>query len=78
MMTTSNFSNNLSTKEKLSDSDNDGDVDGRDFLTWQRHYTSDLVDPNARIADLNRDNVFDADDLPVWQNAYGNSGSCTF
>ena len=62
-------------KEKLSDSDNDGDVDGRDFLTWQRHYTPDLVDPNFLLADLNKDDVFNADDLPVWLNAYGNSAS---
>ncbi len=40
------------------DFDNDGDVDGDDFLAWQRSFGSE----------------FDASDLADWQSNYGNGG----
>ena len=41
------------------DFDNDGDVDGRDFLVWQRG---------------NSPNPLSAGDLAAWQGAYGMGG----
>jgi hypothetical protein len=41
------------------DFDNDGDVDGRDFLVWQRG---------------NSPNPLSAGDLALWQNSYGTGG----
>jgi hypothetical protein len=55
--------------EDDADFDGDGDVDGRDFLTWQRGFGT----PDALPADGDADNDFDvdADDLAVWQLQYG-------
>jgi hypothetical protein len=52
-----------------ADFDGDGDVDGRDFLTWQRGFGT----PDALPADGDADNDFDVDgdDLAVWQLQYG-------
>jgi hypothetical protein len=43
-----------------ADFDNDGDVDGRDFLVWQRGGSPD---------------AFSTDDLDLWQSQYGNATS---
>jgi serpin B len=53
-----------------ADFDGDGDIDGRDFLAWQRGYGTT---PNAVRADgdSNSDGHVDADDLYVWQASYG-------
>lgn len=51
-----------------ADFDRDGDVDGRDFLTWQRNYGLFEVLQTAGDADF--DGVVTADDLAVWHNAY--------
>ncbi len=53
------------------DTDQDGDVDGRDFLFWQRNYQTQLPPAQLAIADLNNDGVYNHEDLPVWQNSYG-------
>jgi hypothetical protein len=55
--------------EDNADFDGDGDVDGRDFLTWQRGFGT----PDALPADGDADNDFDVDgeDLAVWQGQYG-------
>jgi hypothetical protein len=52
-----------------ADFDNDGDVDGRDFLAWQRGFGT----PNAVRADGNSDDDADVDgsDLAAWQVSYG-------
>jgi hypothetical protein len=54
-----------------ADFDGDGDVDGRDFLLWQRGYG--ITAPNAVKADGDADNDTDVDgvDLEVWQDQYG-------
>jgi hypothetical protein len=54
-----------------ADFDSDGDVDGRDFLAWQRGYG--IVAPNAGKAngDADDDTDVDGDDLGVWQDQYG-------
>jgi hypothetical protein len=52
------------------DFDGDGDVDGRDFLAWQRGFgtvgSADLAD-----GDANGDGNVDAADLAIWQEQYG-------
>jgi hypothetical protein len=54
------------------DFDLDGDVDGRDFLTWQRHANSgNRYDQGD--ADLN--GVVNGADLAIWQAAYGSGGT---
>ena len=55
-----------------ADFDGDGDVDGRDFLAWQRGFAK----PAATPADGDADNDDDVDgaDLVVWQDQYGTSG----
>lgn len=57
-----------------ADFDRDGDVDGGDFLVWQRGYG--MSDPAFGDGDANYDGMVDAADLQVWQSAYGN-GSLT-
>ncbi len=54
-----------------ADFDADGDVDGRDFLTWQRNYP--ITDGTALLADgdANDDGNVDGLDLPIWQTQYG-------
>ncbi len=54
-----------------ADYDNDGDVDGRDFLAWQRGFGKPA--PTAVKADGDADNDTDVDgaDLVVWQAQYG-------
>jgi hypothetical protein len=51
--------------------DGDDDVDGRDFLTWQRGFG--INDGTALLADgdANGDGNVDGDDLVVWQVQYG-------
>lgn len=60
------FINNANTSFTLvappdptGDFDNDGDVDGRDFLKWQRGESPDPLS---------------ADDLAIWQEEYGTGG----
>ncbi|QEG36415.1 PQQ-dependent sugar dehydrogenase [Bythopirellula goksoeyrii] len=53
--------------QQPGDYDYDGDVDGRDFLQWQRSFgsTSDLS------ADGDRSRIVEGNDLGIWQSAYG-------
>ncbi len=53
------------------DYDGDGDVDGRDFLFWQRSFGLPAV-PAGSGADGNGNGTVDAGDLEIWQNNYGN------
>jgi hypothetical protein len=50
------------------DFDVDGDVDGGDFLAWQRSFGSTGIYP---VADANLNRVVDAPDLAVWQEQFG-------
>jgi hypothetical protein len=52
-----------------ADFDDDGDVDGRDFLIWQRGFGTPDAQPADGDADLDMD--VDGDDLIVWQDQYG-------
>jgi hypothetical protein len=56
--------------EENADFDVDGDVDGRDFLIWQRGYT---LSGNALPGegDANGDGDVNGTDLAIWQDQYG-------
>jgi hypothetical protein len=49
------------------DFDGDGDVDGGDFLTWQRQ----LGQSGDLEADGNGDGAVDGDDLVLWRQQFG-------
>lgn len=57
-----------------ADFDLDGDVDGRDFLTWQRGFG--LEEPNFSQGDANYDGAVNELDLAVWDAGY-NGGALT-
>lgn len=54
-----------------ADFNDDGMVDGRDFLIWQRGFNAagGLVD-----GDANDNGFVDAEDLAIWENQYGTTG----
>lgn len=54
----------------------DGNVDGSDFLAWQRSLGSTVAVAGAG-ADGNRNGVIDAGDLAVWRSNFGSVGSET-
>ncbi|HEX6960636.1 MAG TPA: dockerin type I domain-containing protein [Lacipirellula sp.] len=56
------------------DFDDDGDVDGSDFLAWQRGLGSSVTPGTG--ADGNSDGTVDGDDLAIWKDAVG-SGTAT-
>jgi hypothetical protein len=58
----------------LGDYDRDSDVDGHDFLLWQRQLGS-AASPGGSGADGNGNGQVDASDLAVWRGNYGASGS---
>ncbi len=53
-----------------ADFDNDGDVDGADFLTWQRGLGL-TGQPDKSTGDANGDHNVDAADLAIWQAHFG-------
>lgn len=68
------FSNNTIVAFVLSsvdsaDFDHDGDVDGDDFLLWQRGFGK-TVGANHSEGDADRDGDVDSDDLEIWKNNY--------
>ena len=60
--------------ELNADADSDGDVDGADFLSWQRGLT---LNDGTSVADgdFNFDGVVDAGDLSVWETSYVESST---
>jgi hypothetical protein len=46
----------------------DGDVDGRDFLVWQRGFGTGTT---AQQGDANYDGIVNANDLAIWSAQYG-------
>ncbi len=54
-----------------SDFDQDADVDGRDFLHWQRG--AGTISPSLADGDCNGDSLVDGKDLAFWQQSYGQS-----
>jgi glucose/arabinose dehydrogenase len=55
-----------------ADFDADGDVDGRDFLTWQRNFNTTAG--YGSDGDANHNGLVDAADLAIWQDQYTSSG----
>jgi glucose/arabinose dehydrogenase len=55
-----------------ADFDADGDVDGRDFLTWQRNFNTTAG--YGSDGDANHNGLVDAGDLAIWQDQYISSG----
>lgn len=55
------------------DFDGDGDVDGRDFLIWQRGYGTVQLIASATNGDADADRDVDGSDLGVWRANYGTS-----
>jgi len=62
----------------LGDFDKDGDVDGRDFLVWQRNTSVGLLSnwqddysPLVTSADFDSDSDIDGRDFLVWQRGFG-------
>ncbi|TWU26019.1 hypothetical protein [Bythopirellula polymerisocia] len=53
-----------------ADFDGDGDVDGADFLTWQRGYG---IGTTLSQGDANNDGSVNGADLTIWQDQYGSS-----
>lgn len=53
-----------------ADFDNDGDVDGRDFLLWQQN--SGTVGDDFVVGDANGDGDVNSVDLGIWLAQYGN------
>ena len=51
-----------------ADFDSDGNVDGADFLTWQRGFNAAGT---LATGDANGDLFVDAADLTIWENQYG-------
>jgi hypothetical protein len=62
--------------ELESDFDSDGDVDGNDFLAWQRGIGT--VNATRAQGDANGDGLADAADLAMWkQRAFGAAGAAS-
>lgn len=59
----------------FGDYDDDGDVDGEDFLVWQRTFGNVGV---SLAADGNADGVVDGDDLAIWQDTFGQVAQSPF
>ena len=54
-----------------ADFDTDGDVDGSDFLAWQRGFGTAAPNATPADGDANGDKVVDATDLLVWEDQFG-------
>ncbi len=58
------------TPDPDADFDNDGDIDGRDFLIWQRGFGLTGQDDNT-LGDADFSGTIDGADLLVWQDQFG-------
>ena len=54
-----------------ADFDNDGDVDGKDFLIWQRGYDPLCTSCTLANGDANGDHAVDAIDEEIWADQFG-------
>lgn len=61
-------------QESSADFNHDGDVDGSDFLTWQRGYGT-LSAADHSNGDADGDGDVDAEDLYVWQADFGHAAT---
>ncbi len=53
-----------------ADFDGDGDVDGKDFIAWQRGFGINDGSAQPADGDANGDGNVNGDDLAIWQNQY--------
>jgi hypothetical protein len=60
----------------LGDYDRDADVDGTDFLVWQRMLGSAAV-PKGAGADGNSDGMVNGQDLAIWRNRFAAAHAAT-
>jgi hypothetical protein len=68
------FDDPISSSFLAGDYDDDGDVDGGDFLAWQQS----LGATGSNLpADGNRDGVVDAADLAVWKQNFGEQAAAS-
>lgn len=58
------------TPAETADFDDDGDVDGADFLSWQRNISTN-TGATREQGDANGDGAVNGDDLAVWQDQFG-------
>ncbi len=58
-----------------ADFDNDGDVDGKDLLTWQRGFGLTGAAATNAAGNADGDTDIDSQDLAAWQIMYGTGGS---
>ena len=65
---TGEFASSRQSSPRTPTSTGDGDVDGRDFLIWQRGFGGP---GSLATGDANSDGQVNADDLAIWQNQYG-------
>jgi len=61
----------VQTAADSADFDSDGDIDGADFLAWQRGFGT--ASANPADGDANNDNNVDGADLSIWETQYGGS-----
>jgi hypothetical protein len=61
----------LGTSTNDADFDNDGDVDGADFLTWQRGLGLSGAAATNAAGNANGDTVINGADLTVWKSEFG-------
>lgn len=54
-----------------ADFDTDGDIDGADFLAWQRGFGTPMPDATKADGDADNDTDVDSDDLAVWSGSFG-------
>ena len=54
-----------------ADADSDGDVDGSDFLAWQRGFGGSQIQQTD--GNFDGDNDVDADDLAIWEAEFGST-----
>ncbi len=65
----------LAEASRNADFNQDGDVDGRDFLVWQRGFGTIGAGATKAFGNANTDQTINAADLAIWQAEYGNTPS---
>gem|GEM_PF-4695675 len=61
-----------------ADFDGDGDVDGNDFLTWQRGFGTTGPPGSLQMqGDANDNGTIDGDDLAIWETQFGSPAAGT-
>jgi len=65
----------VQTSNQVSaDFDDDGDIDGTDFLSWQRGFGTPAPNATRGDGDANDDTVVNGLDLDIWKDQYGQTG----